>query len=68
MSDHGNNLDPVVKTRRVPLMEVELGGVSIPEPGSAIWLGSDGRSGLDMLGLVGHSVVKGHRLVLDYPA
>jgi len=56
------------QTRRVPLLSVELGGVSIDAPGSAIWLGSDGgRSGLDMLGLVGHSVVKGHRLLLDYP-
>jgi len=55
------------KTRRVPLLQVELGGVTIDDPGSAIWLGSDGRSGLDMLGLVGHSVVKGHRLLLDYP-
>ncbi len=57
------------KTRRVPLRSVEIGGVRIPDPGSAIWLSGEERralGGLDMLGLIGHTVLEGHRLILDY--
>ena len=57
------------KTRRVPLLSVDIGGVNIPDPGSAIWLSGEERralGGLDMLGLIGHTVLRGHRLILDY--
>jgi tetratricopeptide (TPR) repeat protein len=55
-------------TLRVPLVSVELGGATVEDPGSAIWLTETSPQGaLEMLGLVGHSVLKDHRLILDYP-
>ena len=55
-------------TRRVPLLRVDIGGASVEDPGPATWLNIDGRSrGLEMLGLVGYSVLRDHRLVLDFP-
>jgi tetratricopeptide (TPR) repeat protein len=60
------------QTRRVPLTGVEIGGVNVDESSTARWLGYDRAGGgpmlgaLGMSGLVGHAVLDGYRVMLDY--
>jgi tetratricopeptide (TPR) repeat protein len=57
-------------TRRVPIVNVPLGGIDVERPLSAIWLDHDAplrRHTPDMPGLLGYAALKEHRVVLDYP-
>ena len=57
-------------TRRIPLDRVTIGGATIDDPGDAQWVNFEGpvRIGpASMPGLVGHSVLKDHRVVFDIP-
>ncbi len=58
------------RTRRIPLDRVTIGGVTLDEVGDAQWVNFEGPVHIgptSMPGLVGHSVLKGHRVVFDYP-
>jgi len=58
------------RTRRIPLDRVTIGGVTIEDPGDAQWVNFEGpvRIGpASMPGLVGHAIMKDHRVVFDIP-
>jgi tetratricopeptide (TPR) repeat protein/predicted aspartyl protease len=58
------------RTRRIPLDRVTIGGAVIEDPGDAQWVNFEGpvRIGpASMPGLVGHAVLKEHRVVFDIP-
>ncbi len=58
------------RTRRIPLDRVTLGGAVIEDPGEAQWVNFEGpvRIGpASMPGLIGHAVMKDHRVVFDIP-
>lgn len=58
------------RTRHVPIQSVSLGGVTINNPITATWInyGSGTHVGpQDLNGLIGHSVVADHKLLIDFP-
>ena len=57
-------------TRRIPLDQVTIGGVTIEDPGDAQWVNFEGQVRIgpaSMPGLVGHAIMKDHRVVFDIP-
>ena len=61
----------LVPTQRISLMGVEAGGARLEEPLTAVWREADamspGFSAAGMRGLLGHQVLDGYRVLLDYP-
>jgi Flp pilus assembly protein TadD len=58
------------RTRHVPILSVSLGGVTIDTPLTATWInyGQGTHVGpQDLNGLIGHSVVANHKLLIDFP-
>jgi tetratricopeptide (TPR) repeat protein len=59
-------------TRRIPIVAVDVGGRTVKRPLVATWINYErGRSQKvgpsDMPGLLGHQVLEGYRVVLDFP-
>lgn len=57
------------ETRRVPIARIEAGGAQLSRPVDAIWtLPPEGQLPSASPGLLGHEVLDGHRVLLDYGA
>ena len=57
------------ETRHITVVSAELGGATIESPGHATWINYDAHATVgptNMLGLVGHMLLKEHRVVFDY--
>ena len=57
------------KTRRVPIQQASLGGVTLKEVNAATWMNYDGGARVGpskMTGLAGHELLSEHRAVFDY--
>jgi tetratricopeptide (TPR) repeat protein len=57
-------------TRHVPILSIALGGAVIDSVNTATWInyGQGPQVGpSDLKGLIGHSVLAGHKLLIDYP-
>ncbi|MFT5583681.1 MAG: Flp pilus assembly protein TadD [Cognaticolwellia sp.] len=58
------------RTRRVPIQQASLGGVTLKEVNPATWLNYDGGQRIGpskMTGLAGHELLSEYRAVFDYP-
>ena len=58
------------RTRHIPVVAAELGGISIEDPGSATWINYE--EGLEigprgLRGLAGHVLFEEHRAIFDFP-
>ncbi|MCP4809835.1 MAG: hypothetical protein GY913_25455 [Proteobacteria bacterium] len=57
------------QTRHITITQAELGGATVEDPGHATWINYDAQPVVgptNMLGLVGHMLLKEHRVVFDY--